>query len=249
MNPKKSVRVFALGVGALVLMATGCATKKYVKNSIEPLETRIGNVDQKTSQQIRDLDRKTEAGISDAANKADQANQAAGQAQQAANTADEHAQAARQQADKGLSTANQAQEMVNNIDNYQPGQSAIVLFGLNKSTLTSEDKQHLDELADAVKNLKHYVIEIQGYTDTTGPQQYNLELSQRRAEAVVRYLTSDHDIPLVRIYNMGYGEAAPTADNKTRKGRELNRRVEVKVLVPQMPQAGSAQVSSTALPQ
>src|SRR5579872_3665885 len=230
MNSTKSVRVLALGVGALVLMATGCATKKYVKNSIQPLETQIGNVDQKTSanaQQIRDLDRKTEAGISDAANKADQANQAAGQAQQAANTADEHAQAARQQADKGLSTANQAKEMVNNIDNYQPGQSAIVLFGLNKSALTPEDKQHLDELADAVKNLKHYVIQIQGYTDTTGPRQYNLELSQRRAEAVVRYLTLDHDIPLVRIYNLGYGEAAPTADNHTRKGRELNRRVEV----------------------
>ena len=83
--------------------------------------------------------------------------------------------------------------------------------------------------------MKHYVIQIQGYTDKTGSKEYNLQLSQKRANAVIRYLTTNGKIPLVRIYSMGYGESDPAAPNATRKGRELNRRVDLTVMVPQMP--------------
>jgi OmpA-OmpF porin, OOP family len=247
MKSRNFSKLAVLLVGALVLASAGCvATRKFVRNTVSPLDKHINNVDQKVDQktaenqqQIRDLDKKTESGIAQAQSSAEQANQSA-------NTADQHAQAANQVAEKGLSTANVAKEMVNNIDNYHPSQRAIVLFGLNKSILTSEDKQHLDELADATKDLKHYVIQIQGYTDTTGPKPFNLQLSERRANAVVRYLTLNHNIPLVKIYKLGYGEASPTASNATRKGRELNRRVEVTVMVPQLPgQEGSTQAEST----
>jgi OmpA-OmpF porin, OOP family len=235
MNATKSAKLVAAGLSPLLFLATGCvATRNFVRNTTAPLETRIGKVDQKVDQKtsqnaqdIRDLDKKTETGIAQAQNSADQANQAA-------NQADQHAQAANQVAQKGLSAANQAQNMVNNIDNYQAAQHAIVLFGFNKSELTSADKQHLDDVVQSVSSLKHYVIEIQGYTDKTGSEQYNLALSQRRANAVIRYLTLEHNIPLVRIYSLGYGEAAPVAPNTTRKGRKENRRVEVTVMVPQL---------------
>ncbi len=231
MNATKSVRLAAVALSPLLFLATGCvATRRFVRNTQAPLDARINSVDQKTSQNasdIRDLDRKTEAGISRAQNSADQASQTASQA-------DQHAQAANQTAEQGLSAANQAQNMVNNIDNYQPTQHAVVLFGLNKSQLTAADKEHLDEVAQTVGSLKHYVIEIQGYTDRTGPKQYNLALSQQRANAVIRYLTLNHNIPLVRIYSLGYGEAAPIASNSSRAGREKNRRVEITVMVPQM---------------
>jgi len=231
MNATKSTKLAVVGLSPLLLLATGCvATRRFVRNTTGPLEARIGKVDQKTSQNaqdIRDLDKKTETGIAQAQNSADQAGQAAGQA-------DQHAQAANQVAQKGLSAANQAQNMVNNIDNYQATQHTVVLFGLNKSDLTAADKLQLDEIAQTVNPLKHYVIEIQGFTDKTGPKKYNLALSQQRANAVIRYLTLEHNIPLVRIYSLGYGEAAPVAPNSSRKGRIENRRVEIKVMVPQM---------------
>ncbi|HUX09053.1 MAG TPA: OmpA family protein [Terriglobia bacterium] len=235
MNGMKSIRLMALAAAPLLVLSTGCvATRKFVRNTTDPLQTRIGSVDKKVdektsqnAQDIKSLDEKTEAGISEARNSADQANQAAGQA-------DQHAQAASQLAEKGVSAANKAQETADNIDNYQPSQRAAILFGFNKAALTDADKQQLDQLAQSVTSLKHYVIQIQGYTDKTGSKEYNLQLSQKRANAVIRYLTMDRSIPLVRIYSMGYGESAPAAPNATRKGRELNRRVDLTVMVPQM---------------
>ena len=234
----------ALAVGTMVLMAlamSACATKKYVQTSIQPLETKLTTVDQKTAanaQSIKDTDSKAEAGIADAASKADAADQHAGQVGQVAQTAQQTAQ-------KGVEQATLAQHEVDNADNFQPVKSATVLFKLNRSSLTDSDKEQLDELAQSVSPMKHYVIQIQGFTDKTGPKQYNLGLSKRRADAVVRYLSLNHNIPLVKIYEMGYGNADPTAPNNTRKGREQNRRVDVKVMVPPPVEQAQQQTPST----
>lgn len=238
MNAKTFSKLMVVVLGPMLLLTTGCiATRKFVRNTTTPINSRITKVDQKVDQKtaqnaqdIRSLDEKTEAGISDAKNSAQKANEAAGQA-------DQHAQQANQVAQQGVSAANKAQEMVNNIDNYKPEQRATILFDLNKATLTQDDTQRLDQLAQNVGSLKHYVIQIQGYTDKTGPEQYNLQLSQKRADAVIRYLTTNGKIPLVRIYSMGYGETDPAAPNTTRKGRKLNRRVDLTVMVPQMPES------------
>ena len=246
MNAKTFTRTMVIALGPMLLLTTGCiATRKYVQNTTTPLESRISKVDQKVDQKtsqnaadIRALDDKTEAGISEARASADKANQSAGQA-------DQHAQQARQVAEQGVSEANKAQEMVNNIDNYQASQRATILFDLNKSTLTKDDMQRLDQLAQSVASLKHYVIQLQGYTDKTGSKEYNLQLSKQRADAVIRYLTTDGKIPLVRIYSMGYGESDPAAPNTTRKGREQNRRVDLTVMVPQMPEAAQQAVPGT----
>jgi OOP family OmpA-OmpF porin len=247
MNSMKSFKLIAIGLGLLVIGTAGCATKKYVRNSIQesvqPLQVGLKNTDEKTNanaQQIRSVDRRAETGIADAQNAASQANNAA-------NTADQHAQAAHSLAQQGLTAADRAQATADNLDNYGPSRRATVLFRLNRSTLTTDDKQSLDQLIQSVKGLKHYVIQIQGYTDRTGPRQYNLQLSQRRANAVVRYLTLTGEIPLVKIYSMGYGKAAPAAPNNTRAGRAKNRRVDVVVFVPQLPgQQGSATAQSSA---
>ncbi|TAM79133.1 MAG: hypothetical protein EPN47_19180 [Acidobacteria bacterium] len=254
MKANRFVRIMGVALGPMLLLSTGCiATRKYVRNTTTPLDSKITKVDQKVDQKtsqnaqdIRNLDDKTEAGISDARNSAEKANQAAGQA-------DQRAQQARQVADQGVSEANKAQEMVNNFDNYHADQRATILFGLNKATLTKDDTERLDQLAQAVSTLKHYVIQIQGYTDHTGPKEYNLQLSQKRADTVIRYLTTNGKVPLVRIYSMGYGESDPAAPNSTRKGRELNRRVDLTVMVPQMPvsaqqPAAESQASATTNP-
>lgn len=249
MNAKTFSKIMGVVLGPMLLLSTGCiATRKYVKNSETPINSRITKVDQKVDQKtaqnaqdIRNLDDKTEAGISEARNSAEKANQAAGQA-------DQHAQQANQVAQQGVSAANKAQDMINNFDNYQAEQRATILFDLNKATLTKTDTQRLDQLAQNVSSLKHYVIQIQGYTDKTGAKDYNLQLSQKRANAVIRYLTTNGKVPLVKIYSMGYGESDPAAPNATRKGRELNRRVDLTVMVPQMPESAtqSGQESQTS---
>jgi OmpA-OmpF porin, OOP family len=213
----------------LALLTTGCATKKYVSKVVSPLETRLGKNEAKTNdntKQIQNVDQRATEGINAAQSKADEASQQAAKAGDAAQTAQLTAQ-------KGVDTANAVDQKVENADNLKAVKTATVLFAINKSELTDADMQQLDELADAVKSMKHYVIQVQGFTDATGPKAYNLQLSRRRADAVVRYLTEKHDIPLVKIALLGYGEDSPAAPNNTRDGRKANRRVDIKVLAPE----------------
>ena len=87
-------------------------------------------------------------------------------------------------------------------------------------------------IATKALNAKGYVLEVSGFADATGSVERNRALSQRRADAVIRYLVENHSIPLRRIVTpYGFGESNPVAENKSRDGRAQNRRVEVKLLV------------------
>lgn len=124
-------------------------------------------------------------------------------------------------------------ERISALDDYDVAEQATVLFKVNSAVLTPEAKTSLDGLAQKALATKGYVIEVAGFTDTTGSVQKNRILSQRRADAVVQYLQENFDIPLRRMITpFGYGEAEAkaAADNSTREGREQNRRVEVKIL-------------------
>jgi len=231
----------------LVLLTAGCATKKYVQTNVANLEAKISGVDKKTDEnatRITDLDHKTEAGIADAQKKAEQAGQEASKAES-------DAQAANALAQKGVDQANLVGQEVDNIDNFKPVKSETILFKVNRYNLTDEDKEQLDAFAHTTAGLKRYVIQVQGFTDSTGSKQYNLQLSQRRADAVVRYLTANDKIPLIWVRYLGYGEDMPASDNDTRDGRQQNRRVVVTVLAPpQMTAQGKTQqTASGAVPQ
>jgi peptidoglycan-associated lipoprotein len=106
-----------------------------------------------------------------------------------------------------------------------------VKFALDKAELNDEAKAALDEFATRVKALsEQYFIEIQGHTDDTGGEAYNEELGQRRAEAVRRYLSRQHQLPLNRMSTISYGDTLPVESNKNRAGRAANRRVVLVVL-------------------
>jgi len=205
-----------------------------VQNNIAPLEVKLDNANKQlaeTGDRINDLDRKTERGISLAQVSAETANREATKAQQSAEDA-------RGLAQQGISDAAAVKQEVENADNFQSVKKATVLFGFDQSKLTKEDIETLDNLAQNLSGMKHYVVEVRGFTDNVGQKQYNLQLSRKRADAVVRYLTLEKQIPLVRVYAVGYGEDGPVAPNKTRHEREENRRVDVSILVPQS--SGSA---------
>lgn len=106
-----------------------------------------------------------------------------------------------------------------------------VQFGVDAAALSDGAKAALDELAAGLKQENADVyLEIQGHTDSTGSESYNLELGERRAAAVRSYLSVEHGIPLHRMSVISYGDERPIADNSTTEGRAQNRRVTVVVL-------------------
>ncbi|WP_188620197.1 OmpA family protein [Flavobacterium suaedae] len=100
-----------------------------------------------------------------------------------------------------------------------------VNFDLNKSTLTSKAKANLDRLVPVFNEYPNTNIQVFGYTDSSGSDDYNLRLSEQRAASVVSYLTGK-GLSSSRFTTMGKGEADPIADNETASGRAQNRRVE-----------------------
>ncbi len=149
-----------------------------------------------------------------------------------ANTAKGGAKAAQETADAAVAGVNETNERISALDDYVPQTTTAVNFKVNSAALTPDAKAKLDEIATRALNTKGYVIEVAGYTDSTGGIQKNRILSQNRADAVIRYLVENHQIPLRRVVTpYGYGKTNPVADNTTREGREQNRRVEIKLLV------------------
>jgi len=106
-----------------------------------------------------------------------------------------------------------------------------VRFPFDKASLSDEARGALNDFAEQLRTQNANVyVEIQGHTDATGEDDYNLDLGEARAEAVRRYLNLEKGLPLNRMSVISYGEAAPVADNGTREGRAQNRRVALVVL-------------------
>jgi outer membrane protein OmpA-like peptidoglycan-associated protein len=142
------------------------------------------------------------------------------------------AKAAQATADAAVAGVNATNERISSLDDYQPQQTAAVNFRSGSAVLSAESKTTLDDIASKALNAKGYVLEVSGFADSRGSINLNRQLSQRRADAVIRYLVENHSIPLRRIITpFGYGELNPVAENDTRDGRAQNRRVEIKLLV------------------
>jgi outer membrane protein OmpA-like peptidoglycan-associated protein len=221
-----------LGAAVLALVGTGCATKKHVRQVVGPVETRVGAVERRSSEQAAALG-DVENNVSRVDERAMEADRKAGVAGQAAQQAQVSADAARSRADEAHQMADQTRsrltDLVGNLDNYQHVTTESLYFALNKSKLTPEEMQKLDDAVAKLQGNSNYILEIQGFTDATGSAARNLELSRKRADEVVRYLTTKHNVPLRRIHVLGLGEDVPNADNTTREARKQNRRVDINV--------------------
>jgi outer membrane protein OmpA-like peptidoglycan-associated protein len=100
-----------------------------------------------------------------------------------------------------------------------------IKFPVDSAKLSPEAEQRLTSFAEKLKNENRNVyLEIQGHTDSTGPDYINQSLGEERAEAV-RLFMNRHGVPLNRMSTISFGKNAPVADNKTRAGRSENRRV------------------------
>ncbi len=223
------ISAYAVGATAAVLIligTTGCTGKKYVRSQTQPVIQQTNELDEataKTQSDIRDTDARAQQGIQQSQNLANQAQQNAQNAQQAANGAQQSAQDAVNRADslKGL---------IANLDNYRQVANVQVHFGFNKAWLSQSDRTQLDQFASQLGSAQSYILEVTGGTDSVGSKQYNYNLSDRRAMAVVQYLASKYNIPPHKFYLVGLGKDQEVATNRTAAGRADNRRVEVQLL-------------------
>lgn len=231
----------AILAGAIALtLTTGCSTKNYVRSQTGPLIQQTNDLDAKTAgdhRNITDTDQRAQAGIS--------------KAQSAAQSADQHAQAAGQSAAVAGQSAQEAVNRVDtlsgvvaNLDNYKALSDVSVTFGFDKTVLTKADREELDQVASSLTSARGYILAITGGTDSIGDAQYNYKLSQRRADAVVNYLSTKYNIPPHKFYLIGIGKEDPVADNHSPAGRAKNRRVEVK-LMSNMTQSASTPAASS----
>jgi len=202
------------------------ARKKYVQRQTQPIRDRINELDELTasnSKMIKDVDSRAQQGIQQASAKANEADQhavdAGNKATQAQNTAT--------QANNRLTTV---EGVVSNIDQYKSTNQTEIRFRPGQTVLSKNAKSALDDLATPLKGQHGYIVEVQGFS--SGKGQAAIQTSRKMADAVVRYLVENQEIPVYRIYVLGMGNAPvqTTAENGEKPKRMSGGRVEVSLM-------------------
>ena len=220
------------------------ARKKYVARQTQPIRDRINELDELTAsntKSIKDTDSRAQQGIQLASAKANEADQHA-------IDAGNKAQAAQQTAQQAHTRLNTVEQVVTNIDQYQPTTQTEILFKPGQTVLSKNAKTALDEMATPLKSQRGYVVEVQGFS--SGHGQVAISNSQKMAESVVRYLVLNHDIPVYRIYLVGMGNApvpAATASTSEAKPKRITGgRVEISLLKNNLEQLASTGTTPTS---
>jgi outer membrane protein OmpA-like peptidoglycan-associated protein len=157
---------------------------------------------------------------------------AASKAQSTANQAGSTAQAAGTVAVMNAADVQMVNQRVSDLDDYKTVAEAVIYYPTGTYALDDAAKADLDKLVALAQSTDGYMIEIAGYASKTGTKEANQQLSEDRASAVASYLRDQGNIPMRRILApAGYGATHPDATNTDSQGRELNRRVDVKLIV------------------
>ncbi len=196
----------------MVLVTSGCATKKYVGEQIAPVTDRITKAENRVGQtegQIAKLDERTIAHEGKISKIEGDLSKVDAKAERAL------ANFSNLKFERRLTLTTDMKEGAN--------------FEFNSSTLSKEAEQKIDEFLNSGKGLESAVFLVAGHTDDKGIEDINYELGKRRADMVNRYLVTQKKLDPLRVVTASYGEKVPIADNKTREGRAKNRRVEILV--------------------
>jgi outer membrane protein OmpA-like peptidoglycan-associated protein len=230
------------------LASGGCATKKYVKQTTDPIQGKLDQVAEQTNKQGSTLDKQgstldqAQKNIEKNETDISAANERALSAGSAAKDAMDRANQAGQKADATGRDLGELRNRVANLDDYKQVADAVIPFKFNQDTLTPEAKDQLDKLVAQESSLKRYFIAVEGFTDQIGTANYNSALSRRRADRVMEYLVAKHNIPVYRVHMIGLGKDKLVDEGRTRAARAKNRRVEVTFY------SADTQVSSMASP-
>ncbi len=221
--------IVALGIVALAVAgSSACATKKYVKTSIDDVATKINDKVETLSQSVEEVQERTRKNEQ----RIGQTEQRIGEVDQRAQAANTAAANARTVATSAVAKAEEVEKTTKRLVYEVTLTQDQADFKAGQAEVPAEVKARIDELVTQLKaNPNGAYLEVEGHTDSTGPLEYNKQLGLERAEAVKRYLYEQHQIPLHKISVISFGPDKPVAPNNTRAGRAKNRRVVIKVLV------------------
>ncbi|MGH9394002.1 MAG: OmpA family protein [Terriglobales bacterium] len=181
------------------------ARKKYVQGQLSPIRDRVNELNglsADNTKAIADTDANAKAGISAAGERAQKASDTADAAQQ-------QVQAASTKADQLDQQVGSVNTKLQGVGQYQVAQQAELHFKPGPASLNPSAEQQLDSFLQGLDGQKGYVVEVTAYSTRKGAA--GVAASQNLADAVVRYLVLQHNVPLFRIYTMGMGNAAPAA--------------------------------------
>jgi hypothetical protein len=184
------------------------ARKKWVKKQTDPINDRLTELDSvnaKNAKDIQDVDARAQAGIRQAQSAADAANQTATAAGTQAQQASATAQGAAGHVDQLNGT-------VNGLDQYHQVTEAEIIFRHGDPALSADAKKQLDELATGMDGQHGYILELEAHSPLTGSA--GISSSQRLAEAVNRYLVTQHDIPVYRMHSVALGNVQSAGANQ-----------------------------------
>jgi outer membrane protein OmpA-like peptidoglycan-associated protein len=209
--------------GFILVGANACATKGFVRNSVNEVNTKVETLSQ-SIESTQEATRQNQARIAEVDKKTDQVGIWAKDAQTSATSAQNAANAVGARADAIEAASRRiVYEVVLSEDQGN--------FAFGSADLPDEVKARIDEMIAKLKaDPKGNYVEIEGHTDSTGDSATNERIGLERAEAVKRYLYEQHQVPLHKMNVISYGEDKPLGPNNTRDGRAQNRRVVIKIL-------------------
>jgi OmpA-OmpF porin, OOP family len=236
--------MIVLVISMVASLASGClATRKFTRNEVKTSSDALGaRIDTNSSEiketqdnvnrvndrvtsvdgKVTDLDTRTTQGLNTLKSDVQSVDQKAGQA----NTLG--------QKNSGdiVALDQKFQNQFQNRNQFNITSEKAIQFKFDSATLDKTFMADLDEIAAAVMQNPNAIVVLEGRTDSTGDDNYNIRLGERRVEAVRRYLTVEKEVPVYRIHEISFGAAKPIASNDSREGREQNRAVKVSVLLP-----------------
>ena len=251
-SPNRFSRYFAFGLFlcSMIGLSSGCvASRKFVRGevhttadqlnariektdgNVKEINDRVGNLDARTNEHGRRLDslngdlQKTNSDLQKTNGDMQTTSERTSQAQAAA-------QGAQSVADQANGRVVTLEENFQNRNQYNVATEKFITFRFGSDDLDKIYISTLDEVAQVASQNPDAVIVLEGRTDSMGDETYNIQLGERRAEAVKRYLVVEKSVPMYRIHQTSFGASRPIADNKSREGREKNRVVAVSVLIP-----------------
>lgn len=239
---KRNLIWWVVGIIPFVVATSGCATRRYVRNQVDPVSQHVAAVEAQSNEKIAALSATHTSDISQVNERISTNEMKISQVASAVQAAQGSAARAMEQADanakaNSAAMANLTASVEGALD-YQLVDKGDVLFALNSSTLTNSSKATLNQLAQKIQSLPRAVVEIAGFTDVTGSQSYNLALSRRRAESVQRYL-AQQNVPVRAIHIIGMGEEAipvgheaelsPASNPSKAELHQMARRVRVRI--------------------
>ena len=211
---KRTSAIIAVLVVVALVFSVGCVTKKVYRKDQETEDQRFKGVEsgvEENERRVTDLKTDTDQRIQAVKGTAEKAVEIGSQAMTKAEAAEKAAKG------KILWSVTLSDDRVK--------------FSFDQDAIPTEAASELDDLSSKVKSMdKTVYLEIEGHTDNIGSDQYNLDLGEKRAKAVMNYLNEKGGIPLHAMSVISLGESKPVSNNNTASGRAQNRRVVIRVL-------------------